>query len=303
MIIDRLIEKIKQTKNPSVVGLDTCVDYLPDDMKNQIKSLDDVCEALTEFNKNVVDSICDIVPAVKVQVAYYEMYGVQGMQAFQNTLKYAKSKGMFTMADIKRNDIGSTAAAYSKAYLGKTVFNGVEVTPFESDFVTINGYLGTDGIKPFVDDAEKYGKGAFVLVKTSNPSSGDLQNKKLVGSETVFEEMANFVCEWGKNLVGDYGYSSLGAVVGATHKAEAELLRKKYPSLFFLVPGYGAQGATAEDVSVNFDKDGLGAIVNSSRGILCAYKKDKYNGLNYFKAARQAALDMKDDLTKFINLK
>ncbi len=303
MIIDRLIEKIKQTKNPSVVGLDTCVDYLPDDMKNEIKSLDDVCEALTEFNKNVVDSICDIVPAVKVQVAYYEMYGVQGMQAFQNTLKYAKSKGMFTMADIKRNDIGSTAAAYSKAYLGKTVFNGVEVTPFESDFVTINGYLGTDGIKPFVDDAEKYDKGAFVLVKTSNPSSGDLQNKKLVGSETVFEEMANFVCEWGKNLVGDYGYSSLGAVVGATHKAEAELLRKKYPSLFFLVPGYGAQGATAEDVSVNFDKDGLGAIVNSSRGILCAYKKDKYNGLNYFKAARQAALDMKDDLTKFINLK
>ena len=303
MIIDRLIEKIKQTKNPSVVGLDTCVDYLPDDMKNQIKSLDDVCEALTEFNKNVVDSICDIVPAVKVQVAYYEMYGVQGMQAFQNTLKYAKSKGMFTMADIKRNDIGSTAAAYSKAYLGKTVFNGVEVTPFESDFVTINGYLGTDGIKPFVDDAEKYDKGAFVLVKTSNPSSGDLQNKKLLGSETVFEEMANFVCEWGKNLVGENGYSSLGAVVGATHKAEAELLRKKYPSLFFLVPGYGAQGATAEDVSVNFDKDGLGAIVNSSRGILCAYKKDKYNGLNYFKAARQAALDMKDDLTKFINLK
>lgn len=303
MIIDRLIEKIKQTKNPSVVGLDTCVDYLPDDMKNQIKSLDDVCEALTEFNKNVVDSICDIVPAVKVQVAYYEMYGVQGMQAFQNTLKYAKSKGMFTMADIKRNDIGSTAAAYSKAYLGKTVFNGVEVTPFESDFVTINGYLGTDGIKPFVDDAEKYGKGAFVLVKTSNPSSGDLQNKKLVGSETVFEEMANFVCEWGKNIMGENGYSSLGAVVGATHKAEAELLRKKYPSLFFLVPGYGAQGATAEDVSVNFDKDGLGAIVNSSRGILCAYKKDKYNGLNYFKAARQAALDMKDDLTKFINLK
>ncbi len=303
MIIDRLIEKIKQTKNPSVVGLDTCVDYLPDDMKNQIKSLDDVCEALTEFNKNVVDSICDIVPAVKVQIAYYEMYGVQGMQAFQNTLKYAKSKGMFTMADIKRNDIGSTAAAYSKAYLGKTVFNGVEVTPFESDFVTINGYLGTDGIKPFVDDAEKYGKGAFVLVKTSNPSSGDLQNKKLVGSETVFEEMANFVCEWGKNLVGENGYSSLGAVVGATHKAEAELLRKKYPSLFFLVPGYGAQGATAEDVSVNFDKNGLGAIVNSSRGILCAYKKDKYNGLNYFKAARQAALDMKDDLTKFINLK
>lgn len=303
MIIDRLIEKIKHTKNPSVVGLDTCVDYLPDDMKNEIKSLDDVCEALTEFNKNVVDSICDIVPAVKVQVAYYEMYGVQGMQAFQNTLKYAKSKGMFTMADIKRNDIGSTAAAYSKAYLGKTVFNGVEVTPFESDFVTINGYLGTDGIKPFVDAAEKYDKGAFVLVKTSNPSSGDLQNKKLVGSETVFEEMANFVCEWGKNLVGDYGYSSLGAVVGATHKAEAELLRKKYSSLFFLVPGYGAQGATAEDVSVNFDKDGLGAIVNSSRGILCAYKKDKYNGLNYFKAARQAALDMKDDLTKFINLK
>ncbi|MBR5145905.1 MAG: orotidine-5'-phosphate decarboxylase, partial [Clostridia bacterium] len=262
----------------------------------------DVCEQLTEFNKNIIDNICDIVPAVKVQVAYYEMYGVAGMQAFANTLAYAKSKGMITMADIKRNDIGSTASAYSKGYLGKNKFCGQEVTPFESDFITINGYLGTDGIKPFADDAKAYDKGAFILVKTSNPSSGDLQNKKLENGNTVFEEMATFVCEWGKDMIGKYGYSDLGAVVGATHKAEAELLRKKFPSLFFLVPGYGAQGATAEDVSVNFDQNGLGAIVNSSRGILCAYKKEKYAGLNYYQAARQASLDMQQDLTKYINL-
>lgn len=301
-MIDLLIEKIKQTKNPSVVGLDTCVDYLPQEMQDKIKSLDDVCEQLTEFNKNIIDNICDIVPAVKVQVAYYEMYGVAGMQAFANTLAYAKSKGMITMADIKRNDIGSTARAYSKGYLGKNKFCGQEVTPFESDFITINGYLGTDGIKPFADDAKAYDKGAFILVKTSNPSSGDLQNKKLENGNTVFEEMATFVCEWGKDMIGKYGYSDLGAVVGATHKAEAELLRKKFPSLFFLVPGYGAQGATAEDVSVNFDQNGLGAIVNSSRGILCAYKKEKYAGLNYYQAARQASLDMQQDLTKYINL-
>ena len=170
-MIDLLIEKIKQTKNPSVVGLDTCVDYLPQEMQDKIKSLDDVCEQLTEFNKNIIDNICDIVPAVKVQVAYYEMYGVAGMQAFANTLAYAKSKGMITMADIKRNDIGSTASAYSKGYIGKNKFCGQEVTPFESDFITINGYLGTDGIKPFADDAKAYDKGAFILVKTSNPSS------------------------------------------------------------------------------------------------------------------------------------
>lgn len=301
-MIDLLIEKIKQTKNPSVVGLDTCVDYLPQDMQDKISSLSDVCDALTEFNKNIVDNICDIVPAVKVQVAYYEMYGVYGMQAFQNTLQYAKSKGMVTIADIKRNDIGSTASAYSRAYLGKSSFCGMEVTPFASDFITVNGYLGTDGIKPFTDDAKQYDKGAFILVKTSNPSSGDLQNKKLQNGNTVFEEMAAFVKEWGKDLVGKHGYSDIGAVVGATHKAEAEVLRKKFPSLFFLVPGYGAQGATAEDVSVNFDKNGLGAIVNSSRGILCAYKKDKYTGKNYYQAARKASLDMKDDLTKYINL-
>lgn len=301
-MIDLLIEKIRETKNPSVVGLDTCVDYLPQEMQDKITSLADVCAALTEFNKNIVDSICDIVPAVKVQVAYYEMYGIEGMRAFANTLSYAKSKGMITIADIKRNDIGSTASAYSRAYIGKNKFCGQEITPFQSDFITVNGYLGTDGIKPFVDDAKQYDKGAFILVKTSNPSSGDLQNKILQNGNAVFEEMAEFVCLWGKDLQGKYGYSDIGAVVGATHKAEAELLRKKFPSLFFLVPGYGAQGATAEDVSVNFDKNGLGAIVNSSRGILCAYKKEAYKGMTYFEAARQASIDMRDDLTKYINL-
>ena len=302
MMIDILVEKIKQTKNPSVVGLDTCVDYLPDDMKNGVASLSQAADAIVRFNKNIIDNIADIVPAVKVQVAYYEMYGSEGMRAFAETLAYAKSKGMVTMADVKRNDIGSTAAAYSKAYLGENLVGGKAFKPFESDIVTLNGYLGGDGIKPFVDDAEKHGKGAFVLVKTSNPSSGELQNKKLENGNTVYEEMASFVKEWGKNLVGDCGYSSIGAVVGATHKEEAAILREKFPSLFFLVPGYGAQGATAEDVAVNFDKNGLGAIVNSSRGILCAYKKDKYQGMTYFAAARAAALDMKEDLTAHIGL-
>lgn len=302
MIIDTLVDKIKQTKNPSVVGLDTCVDYLPPEMQGKITSLATAADMIVEFNKNIVDNICDIVPAVKVQVAYYEMYGAEGMRAFADTLAYAKSKGMITMADVKRNDIGSTAAAYSKAYLGKNIFAGMEVTPFESDFITVNGYLGSDGVKPFVDDAVKYGKGAFILVKTSNPSSGELQNKKFENGNTLYEEMASFVTQWGAELMGNCGYSSLGAVVGATHKTEAAILRAKFPSLFFLVPGYGAQGATAQDVAVNFDKNGLGAIVNSSRGILCAYKKDKYAGKSYFEAARAAALDMREDLTRYINL-
>ncbi len=302
MIIDILVDKIKKTKNPSVVGLDTCLDYLPDDMKSGITSCAEAADAIISFNKKIVDNIADIVPAVKVQVAYYEMYGSDGMRAFAETISYAKSKGMITMADVKRNDIGSTAAAYSKAYLGENIISGNAFTPFESDFVTLNGYLGTDGIKPFVDDAKKNNKGAFVLVKTSNPSSGELQNKKLENGNTIYEEMASFVKEWGKELMGKCGYSSIGAVVGATHKEEASLLRKKFPTLFFLVPGYGAQGATAEDVAVNFDKNGLGAIVNSSRGILCAYKKDKYKDLTYYAAARAAALDMKEDLTAHIAL-
>lgn len=300
MIIDKLIDAIKRTDNPSVIGLDTCVDYLPDEMKAKCVTLDDAANYITKFNFDLVDALKDVVPAVKVQVAYYEMYGVAGMRAFKDTLAYAKANGMMTIADIKRNDIGSTAAAYSRAYIGSTeLAGGVKVTPFESDFVTVNGYLGSDGVKPFVADCEKNDKGIFVLVKTSNPASGELQDKKLGDKETLYDAMADLVDDWGKNLVGKYGYSSVGAVVGATHREQAEKIRAAHPHLFFLIPGYGAQGGKAEDLAVCF-KDGIGGIVNSSRGILCAYKKEQYAGLNYKDAALKAALDMQKDLTRCI---
>ncbi len=300
MIIDKLIDAIKRTDNPSVIGLDTCVDYLPDEMKAKCATFDDAANYITKFNFDLVDALKDVVPAVKVQVAYYEMYGVAGMRAFKDTLAYARANGMIAIADIKRNDIGSTAAAYSRAYIGSTeLAGGVKVTPFESDFVTVNGYLGSDGVKPFVADCEKNDKGIFVLVKTSNPASGELQDKKLGDKETLYDAMADLVDDWGKNLVGKYGYSSVGAVVGATHKEQAAKIRAAHPHLFFLIPGYGAQGGKAEDLAVCF-RDGIGGIVNSSRGILCAYKKEQYAGLDYKDAALKAALDMQKDLARCI---
>lgn len=299
MIIDKLIDAIKRTDNPSVVGLDTCLDYLPEDMLAKVNSLEDAAEQIFEFNKNIVDNIYDIVPAVKVQVAYYEMYGYQGMMAFKKTVDYAKSKGMIVISDVKRNDIGSTAGCYSKAYLSGVQVGGKKITAFDSDYITVNGYLGSDGILPFVKDCKENDKGLFILVKTSNPTSGELQDKKFENGNTLYEEMGDLVEKWGVDLIGKYGYSSIGAVVGATHKEQAEIIRKRNPHTFFLIPGYGAQGGKAEDLAVCF-KDGIGGIVNSSRGILCAYKKDKYQGLDYAKAARQASIDMREDLNSAI---
>ena len=274
MLIDRLIDKIKEKDNPSVAGLDTCIDYLPDDVRGKCETLYDAAKYITDFNFALIDAIKDVVPAVKVQVAYYEMYGVEGMRAFSDTLAYARQHGLFTIADVKRNDIGSTASAYSNAYLGETVLEGSAVTPFESDFVTVNGYLGSDGVLPFVADCKKNDRGIFVLVKTS-------------------------VDEWGADLRGKYGYSSVGAVVGATHKAQAEAIRKAHPNLFFLIPGYGAQGGKAEDLAVCF-RDGIGGIVNSSRGILTAYRKPQYAGKTFDEAARLAAIAMREDIGKCI---
>lgn len=300
MIIDKLIDKIKETNNPSVIGLDTCIDYLPEDMKSKCTTLAEAGKQITKFNFDLIDVLKDVIPAVKVQVAYYEMYGVDGMVAFRDTVAYAREKGLFVIADIKRNDIGSTAAAYSKGYIGKTTLaDGKTVTPFESDFITINGYLGSDGILPFVEDCKKYDKGAFVLVKTSNPTSGELQDKTMDNGKTLYDNMATLVDGWGKELVGKYGYSSIGAVVGATHMEQAKLIRKSHPSTFFLIPGYGAQGGKAGDLAVCFE-NGVGGIVNSSRGILCAYKKDAYKGLNYKEAALKAAIDMQKDITRCI---
>lgn len=299
MIIDKLIDEILKKDNPSVVGLDTCLDYLPSEMLEGVDDFKKAADAIIEFNKNIVDKIYDIVPAVKVQVAYYEMYGVEGMRAFKETCDYATEKGMLVIADVKRNDIGSTAGCYSKAYLSGVTVGNKRLNAFNTDFITVNGYLGSDGINPFVKDCEEYDKGLFILVKTSNPTSGELQDKKFESGNTLYEEMADLVAKWGASTVGKYGYSSVGAVVGATHMEQARIIRERIPNVFFLIPGYGAQGGTADDLAVCF-KDGIGGIVNSSRGILTAYKKDKYKGMNYADAARQASIDMKDDLNRAI---
>lgn len=300
MLIDRLIEKIKITKNPTCVGLDTDFTYLPTAMQEKCKTLEDVSKALTEFNINILEKLKDIIPSVKVQVAYYEKYGCYGMKAFSDTLDYAKKMGLITIADIKRNDIGATAGAYSNAYLSGVEINGKKFHGFDADFITVNGYLGSDGILPFINDCKQNDKGLFVLVKTSNPTSGELQDKKFENGNTLYQEMATLVDTWGKELVGEYGFSNVGAVVGATHPSQAEDIRAKNPNTFFLIPGYGAQGGSAEDLRCCFREDGLGGIVNNSRGIICAYKKDKYKGQSYIDASYNAALDMRADLLKTI---
>lgn len=299
-MIDKLIEKIVDLQNPTCVGLDTSFSYLPEDMRNGISSFDDAAEAIAEFNMNVIDKVCDVVPSVKVQIAYYEMYGHAGLQAFEYTVNYAKGRGLIVIADCKRNDIGSTAGCYSSAYLGKTDVNGKLLRAFAADMLTVNGYLGYDGIKPFVNDIKAYDKSIFALVKTSNPSSGEFQNLKLDNGQYVYEKMGELVSEWGKDSIGKYGYSEVGAVVGATHPEEAERLRAQLPHTFFLIPGYGAQGGSAEMLKVCFDKNGLGGVVNSSRGIICAYRDQRYSGMNYAEAARAACIDMQQDLVSAI---
>jgi len=299
-MIDKLIEKIAELQNPTCVGLDTSFDYLPEELKRDVSSLDDAAEAIAEFNMNVIDKVCDIVPSVKVQIAYYEMYGHAGLQAFEYTVNYARGRGLIVIADCKRNDIGSTAGCYSKAYLGKTEVNGKNYRAFAADMLTVNGYLGSDGIKPFLQDIKDNDKSIFALVKTSNPSSGEFQNLKLENGKFIYEQMGDLVADWGKDFIGKYGYSEVGAVVGATHPEEAERLRKRLPHTFFLIPGYGAQGGSAQMLKVCFDKNGLGGVVNSSRGIICAYKDARYSGMNYAEAARAACIDMQQDLSSVI---
>ncbi len=295
-MVDKLIEKIIEMQNPTCVGLDTDFSYLPDEMRDGMATFEGVAEQLIEFNMNIIDKVCDIVPAVKVQVAYYEQYGFEGMRAFDCTVNYARGRGLYVIADCKRNDIGSTAKCYSTAYLDETDINGKRLTAFPADMLTVNGYLGTDGIQPFVEDVKRHDKGIFVLVKTSNPSSGELQNLKLESGEPLYERMGKLVESWGADCVGKYGYSDVGAVVGATHPEEAERLRKLLKHTFFLIPGYGAQGANAQMLKCCFDERGLGGIVNNSRGIICAYKKPAYTGLGYAEAARAACIDMQRDL-------
>lgn len=297
MITDKLIDGIIAMQNPTCVGLDTLFDYLPEDMKAGAKTFDDVAERVLEFNKTLIDNIYDIVPSVKVQIAYYEMYGAAGMKAYYETLRYAAEKGLVVIADAKRNDIGSTAACYAKAFLGETQVNGENIKAFPSDYVTVNGYLGSDGILPFVEQCEKNDKGIFVLVKTSNPSGAEIQNMVLDNGTPMYEYVGGLVEKWGESTVGKYGYSAVGAVVGATHPTEAARLREILPHTFFLIPGYGAQGGNAEMLKSCFGKNGLGGVVNNSRGILCAYKK---NGGTYYGAAREACIAMQKDLSSVI---
>ena len=299
MITDALIERIVGMKNPTCVGLDTSFDYLPDEMRAGVKDFAGAAERIFDFNKTLIDRLYDVVPSVKVQIAYYEMYGAPGLKAFEETLRYAAEKGLIVIADAKRNDIGSTAACYSAAFLGEAEVEGNASRAFPADFLTVNAYLGTDGIAPFVDDCKKRDRGIFVLVKTSNPSSGELQNKLLADGTPVYEYMGALVEKWGEGTEGKYGYSAVGAVVGATHPEEAARLRKLLPHTFFLIPGYGAQGGNAQMLKCCFGADGLGGVVNNSRGILCAYRK---RGGTYYDAARAAALDMQRDLASVLGL-
>ena len=301
--IDRLINKIKETDNPTVIGIDPKYDMLPECIKNKYeKTLEDISKAILEFNKELIDNTYDIIPAVKVNIAFYEMYGIEGMKVFEETCKHAKEKGMVVIADIKRGDIGSTAQSYSNAFLGKTKIGEKEESIFDVDFVTVNPYMGTDCVKPFIDDCKKYDKGIFVLVKTSNPSSGELQDKKIEGGEKIYIEVAKLVEQWGEDLIGENGYSCVSAVVGATYPNQLEEIREIAPHTYFLIPGYGAQGGKAEDIALGFDKNGLGGIVNASRSLMYAYKsekwKDKFEEKDYGKATRAEAIRMKEELNK-----
>lgn len=305
MSFNRLIENIVEKQNPTVVGLDPKLDYIPEYIKEESfkkygKTLEGAADAILKYNIGLIDELHDIVPAVKPQLAYYEMYGWQGVKVFAETVEYAKSKGMFVIADGKRNDIGSTMEAYATAHLGVTEVEDKNISAFGSDALTVNGYLGTDGIKPLLDICKNQDKGIFVLVKTSNPSSGELQDLKISNDETVYFHMGKMCEKWGEELPSKYGYSGVGAVVGATYPEQLKELREKLKHTFFLVPGYGAQGGGAKDVKHAFDSNGLGAIINSSRGIICAWQGKDCRPEDYAKAARQEALSMKEDIKNTI---
>lgn len=303
--IDKLIEKIKETGNPTVMGLDPRYEMLPKYVTEKYPlTLEGVSSAIIEYNKALIDETYDIIPAIKPQIAFYEMFGIPGMQAFKETCAYAKQKGMIVIADIKRGDVGSTAQGYSNAYLGKTKIGDLEESIYDIDFVTVNPYMGTDCVKPFIDDCKKYNKGLFILVKTSNPSSGELQDLKLEDGQEVYKRVANLVENWGSDLRGENGYSSIAAVVGATYPKQLQELRNIAPHTFFLIPGYGAQGGKPEDIALGFDKNKLGGIVNASRSLMCAYKsdrwKDEFKEEDYAKATRAEAIRMRDELNSVL---
>jgi len=308
-MVGKLIKAIEEKNAPIVVGLDPTLPLIPDHIKEEAfkkcgETLEGAAEAILTFNKKIIDKIYDIIPAVKPQIAMYERFGLPGLLAYKETIDYAHEKGLIVIGDVKRGDIGSTSEAYADAHLGSVKIGEKEFIPFGEDFCTVNPYLGTDGVKPFVDVAKRCGRGIFVLVKTSNPSSGEFQDQKLSGTDvTLYETVGDMVEKWGEELIED-GYSDVGAVIGCTYPKVGRYLREKLPHVFILVPGYGAQGGTGEDLKVFFDKEGRGAIVNSSRGIIGAWNKEPYKndlGAERFdEASRCAVLDMKADINKAI---
>ena len=301
-MIEKLVERIKKLEAPIVVGLDPTLNFVPGFLLDKAvnekgETLEAAADAIFEFNKKIVDAVYDLIPAVKPQIAMYEQFGIPGLMAYKQTVDYCHEKGLLVIGDAKRGDIGSTSTAYAIGHLGKVKIGSTEIAPIDTDFLTINPYMGSDSVVPFVEECKKYDKGLFILVKTSNPSSGEFQDQK-VGKKAVYELVGKKVDEWGAELVKN-GYSDVGAVVGATYPEMGEVLREIMPKAYILVPGYGAQGGTAAELRPFFNKDGLGAIVNSSRGIIAAYKQDKYaeyGAEGFAEAARAAVIDMKNDI-------
>ena len=301
-MIEKLVERIKKLEAPIVVGLDPTLNFVPGFLLDKAinekgDTLEAAADAIFEFNKKIVDAVYDLIPAVKPQIAMYEQFGIPGLMAYKQTVDYCHEKGLLVIGDAKRGDIGSTSTAYAIGHIGKVKIGSTEIAPIDTDFLTINPYMGSDSVVPFVEECKKNDKGLFILVKTSNPSSGEFQDQK-VGKKAVYELVGKKVDEWGAELVKN-GYSDVGAVVGATYPEMGEVLREIMPKAYILVPGYGAQGGTAAELKPFFNKDGLGAIVNSSRGIVAAYTQDKYGEYGaegFAEAARAAVIDMKNDI-------
>lgn len=329
-MINKLIANIRKTNAPIVVGLDPMLCYIPEHIVKKAyadygETLAGAAEAIRNYNRGIIDAVCDLIPAVKPQIAMYEQFGVEGMIAFKKTVEYAHEKGLVVIGDIKRGDIGSTSEAYAVGHLGKVAIGSKRIAPFGEDFATVNPYLGSDGIKPFIKVCKEEGKGIFVLVKTSNPSSGEFQDRLIRGvsgsadgeaDRPLYEVVGEQVAKWGEACMPEapsddadagssYGYSNVGAVVGATYPEMGRILRKLMPKTYILVPGYGAQGGKGSDLKPFFNEDGLGAIVNSSRGIIAAYKQEKYASFGpegYADAARAAVLDMQKDIAEGVGL-
>ena len=305
-MIDRLTEAIRKTGAPVVVGLDPMLDYIPapicsDAFAQAGQTLEGAALAIWNFNKGIVDAIAGLVPAVKPQIAMYEQFGLPGLEAYKKTIDYCHEKGLLVIGDVKRGDIGSTSAAYAVGHLGRVRVGDSFLPVFDEDFATVNPYLGTDGIRPFLDVCRQEHKGIFVLVKTSNPSSGEFQDR-LTDGRPLYELVAEKVAEWGEEVMGSV-YSNVGAVVGATYPEMGAAVRRLMPKAFILVPGYGAQGGKGSDLAPFFNEDGLGAIVNSSRGIIAAWRQEKYSSFGadaYADASRQAVLDMIEDIRQAV---